>query len=144
MVLDFFDSQKWRCLLVDDKPIYPLLVKYFYAGMVFTHKTHILKSRVKGKDIILNDSTLAKILNIPCEGWGVQSLSNWSSYPISLAEQTRIIMSDNSIQSHYVPYIDQLPALSRILHHLCFYNVFPRDPLLLKVNEQNMFFISML
>ena len=53
-------------------------------------------------------------------------------------------MSDNSIQSHYVPYIDQLPALSRILHHLCFYNLFPRDPILLKVNEQDMFFISML
>ena len=69
-MLDFFDSQKWRCLLVDDKQIYPLLVKEFYAGMVFNHKTRILKSRVKGRDIILNHSRLAKIFNIPCEGWG--------------------------------------------------------------------------
>ena len=53
-------------------------------------------------------------------------------------------MSDNSIQSEYVPYLDKLSTLSRVLYHLCFYNIFPRNPQLLKVNEQDMFFISML
>ena len=120
------------------------MVKDFYANLFFSQNPRILKSFVQGKEITLDDSTLGRILNIPNEGWGIQNLSDWSLYPISPLEQTRIVMSDDSFQSKCVPHVDKLPPFSRIIHHLCFYNIFPRDPELLQVSEQDMFFISSL
>ena len=67
-VLEYFDKQKWCCLLVDDKPMYPLVVRQFYASLMFSHSTRTLKSFVKGRDIVLDDSFLVRILNIPNKG----------------------------------------------------------------------------
>ena len=80
-VMNFFDCQGWRCLLVDGKPIYPLLVKY-YTNLAFNHINHSVRSFVNGKDITLDESTLAKILNIPYNGWGIESLIKWSHSPL--------------------------------------------------------------
>ena len=67
-VLDFFDCQGWHNLLIDDKLIYPLLVKQFYANLIFNSNTRTLKYIVKGRDIMIDESTLAKIMNIPYKG----------------------------------------------------------------------------
>ena len=143
-VMTFFDCQKWRCLLVDGKPIYPLLVKQFYAYLSFSHASHTVRSFVNGKDITLDEFTLSKILNIPYDGWGIESLSRWCLSPISPIEQTRIVMFDDSIPSHYIPFFDQLPPISKVIHQLCFHNIFPRDSQYYKLTEQDMFFISMM
>ena len=67
-VLEVFSIQGWRSLLIDDKLIYPLLVKQFYANLIFNSNTRTLKSFIKGRDIVLDDSSLARILNIPNKG----------------------------------------------------------------------------
>ena len=67
-VMNFFDCQGWRCLLVDGKPIYPSLVKQFYTYLTFNHINRSIRSSVNGREITLNESTLANILNIPYNG----------------------------------------------------------------------------
>ena len=68
-VMNFFDCQGWRCLLVDGNPIYHLLVKQFYTNLAFNHINRYVRSFVNDRDITLDESTLAKILNIPYNGW---------------------------------------------------------------------------
>ena len=105
-MLEVFYYQGSSSLLIDNKPIYPLLVKQFYANLVFNSNTRILKSIIKGRDIVLDDFSLIRIMNIPNKEWGIQSLSNWSSYLLSSVKQTTIMMFDDSIQSQCVPFID--------------------------------------
>ena len=81
-VMNFFDCQGWRCLLVDGKPIYPSLVKQFYTYLTFNHINRSIRSSVNGREITLDESTLAKILNIPCNGWGIESFTKWSHSPL--------------------------------------------------------------
>ena len=143
-VMNFFDCQGWRCLLVDGKPIYPLLVKQFYTYLTFNHINRSIRSSVNGREITLDESTLAKILNIPYNGWGIESLTKWSHSPLSPMDQIKTVMLDDSVPFSYLPSVSQLPPLSRVIHHLCFYNIFPRDLRYYRVTEQDMFFMSML
>ena len=41
-VLEVSDCQGWHNLMIDDKLIYPLLVKQFYANIIFNSNTSIL------------------------------------------------------------------------------------------------------
>ena len=143
-VMNFFDCQGWRCLLVDGKHIYPSLVKQFYSNLTFNSNSRSVRSFVNGRDIILDESTLAKILDIPYNGWGIESLTKWSHSPLFPMEQIKIVMLDDSIPFTYIPSISQLPPLSRVIHQLCFYNIFPRNLQHYKITEQDMFIISMM
>ena len=89
-------------------------------------------------------STLTKILNIPYNGWGIEPLTKWSHSPLSPREQIKIVMLDDSVSFTYIPSVSQLPPLSRVIHQLCFDNIFPRDPHHYRITEQDMFFISMI
>ena len=66
-ISEVFDAQGWLKLFTDEKPIFSWLVKEFYANLFFSQNSRILKSFVHGKEITLDDSTLGRILNIPCE-----------------------------------------------------------------------------
>ena len=103
--MNFFDCQGWRCLLVDGKPIYPLLVKQFYTNLAFNHTNRSVRSFVNGRDITLDESTLAKILNIPYNGWEIESLTKWSHSPLSPMDQIKIMMLDDSVPFSYIPSI---------------------------------------
>ena len=143
-VMNFFDCQGWRWLLVDSKHIYPLLVKQFYTNLTYNSSTRSIRSFVNGREIILDESSLGKILNIPYNGWGIEPLTKWSHSPLSPLEQIKIVMLDDSVSFTYIPSVSQLPPLSRVIHQLCFDNIFPRDPHYYRITEQDMFFISMI
>ena len=130
--------------MVDGKPIYPLLVKQFYTYLTFNHINRSVRSLVNGREITLDESTLAKILNIPYNGWGIESLTKWSHSPLFPIEQIKIVMLDDSVPFTYIPSISKLPPFSRVIHQLCFYNIFPRDLHYYRITEQDMFFISMM
>ncbi|QHN93670.1 uncharacterized protein DS421_17g594640 [Arachis hypogaea] len=55
--LEFLD---WNHLFNIKKPVYPLLVKHFYANM--TYHEGSVHSYVKGRDIVLNDGTISDSL----------------------------------------------------------------------------------
>ena len=59
-------------------------------------------------------------------------------------DQIKIVMLDDSVPFSYIPSVSQLPPLSRVIHQLCFYNIFPRDLRYYRITEQDMFFMSML
>ena len=48
------------------EPVYIDLVKEFYSNLVFSKV--VLKSAVKGAQIILNAPRLGRLLQMPCEG----------------------------------------------------------------------------
>ena len=43
-VMNFFDYQGWRCLLVDGKHIYPSLVKQYYTNLTFNSNSRSVRS----------------------------------------------------------------------------------------------------
>ena len=46
-------------------------------------KTGILFSQVKGHVITLDENFLARLLNIPAQGWVVNSVHDWTESPFS-------------------------------------------------------------
>ena len=81
-------------LLIDTSPIYPDLVQRFYANIMRNSETEIIISQVKGHVFTLEEGFLAKLLNIPAQGWVVHSVHDWTENPISPLEQTRIFLCD--------------------------------------------------
>ena len=84
-------------LLTDSRPIYPDLVKRFYVNFKRNPETGILSSQVKGHVITLDENFLARLLNIPTQGWIVTFVHDWTEGPFSPLEQTKFfyVMSQN-------------------------------------------------
>ena len=70
-------------LLTDSYPIYPDLVKHFYANIRRNPEIGIITSQVRGHAFTLDENLLARALNIPARGWVVHSVHEWTENPIS-------------------------------------------------------------
>ena len=112
-------------LFTDTCPIYPDLVKLFYTIIKRNPETGIITSQVRGRVFTLEENFLAKLLNIPAQGWVVQSMHDWTENPISHLEQTRIFLYDDFKDEAYVPHAVEIPFHIKVIQNMCHRILYP-------------------
>ena len=143
-LLEFFKIQGWMHLLTDTCPIYPELVKRLYVNFKRNPETGILSFQVKGHVITLDENFLARLLNIPAQGWVVNSVHDWTESPFSPLEQTKIFLCDESKEEAFIPHAVDIPFQIKVIQNLCYRIIYPRDPEGVRCKPSDMFLISML
>ena len=143
-LLEFFKIQGWMHLFTDSRPIYPDLVKRFYVNFKRNPETGILSSQVKGHVITLDENFLARLLNIPTQGWVVTSVYDWTEGPFSPLEQTKIFLCDESKQEAFIPHAVDIPFQNKVIQNLCYRIIYPRDPEGVRCKPSDIFLVSML
>ena len=143
-LLEFFKIQGWMHLLTDTCPIYPDLMKRFYVNFKRNPETGILSSQVKGHVITLDENFLARLLNIPAQGWVVNSVHDWTESPFSPLEQTKLFMCDDSKVEAYIPHAVDIPFQIKVIQNLCYRILYPRDPEGVRCKPCDLFLVSML
>lgn len=135
---EFFDGQRiyisnlfkaigWDFFLQLNNTCYPRLVRVFYANFKFTTDYEI-KSWVKGTPIHLRISTIAAAFCLPTENT-IQSFDThgWTVRPdFNKVQALQQICNDPTIQQAFLPSVNDMTVISRIIHHIVSYNLMPR------------------
>ncbi|KAK9273917.1 hypothetical protein L1049_018729 [Liquidambar formosana] len=123
-ISNLFKAIRWDFFLTLNNICYPRLVRVFYVNLKFT-KDYEIKSWVKGKPIHIQIATIAAIFKLPTEDT-IQSF-NTHSWTIRLdfnkVEALQLICNDQTIQHSFLPTVNQLLVISRLIHHFIIYNL---------------------
>ena len=99
------------------EPVYIDLVKEFYSNLVFING--VLRSIVKGVQIILNAPRLGRLLQMPCKG---SCLDKLSRKEIGL----KTILGREDVEGFMKIEAKDLSVEMRLLHHMIFRIFFPK------------------
>ena len=99
------------------EPVYIDLIKEFYLNLIFSDR--VLRSAVKGVQIILNTPRLGRLLQIPCEG---SCLDKLPKKKIGL----RTILGRDNVEGFLKIEAMDLSVEMKLLHHMVSRIFFPR------------------
>jgi hypothetical protein len=126
-----FMKQGWLNLLDMGNEVFPKYVRMFFANMstgweaggLFT-----VKSKVGGRDVVLNEVIIGEIFGIPHVGIRAYELKTWPvckgfDYGAALS---LLLGADVAEDAPRKIHANQLPVRLRLLHLICTHNLMPR------------------
>ena len=102
-------KQRWRFFYCLSEPVYIDLVKEFYANLVFNDG--VLRSIIKGVEIILNAARLGRLHQMPCVGSCLDELSRKE-------DGLRSILRRHDVEGFMKIETKDLSVKMRLFHHM--------------------------
>ena len=114
---EWLKIQGWERFCSLDIPVYPRLVKSFFEHLKV--RTSYVESTVNGIRIMLNESKISEILQMPREGVQVLRLED-------RAEGLKCILEKEDVSGIDLVQANQLSVEIRLLHHIISRIIFPK------------------